>query len=241
MRQRSLDNLLTPPGDYYRISWGFHYDADSPPECIIAWCKTRFERFVIMCPEVSKTGLRHIQGYGETDSPVTKSERQMFQGKGRFAKYLNRDVLRAWWFRPSRKNRQSNIMYVLKDAHKDHVNVSEYNPDLNVDDLEDWVLASYEMNHVERVAPVDPTKKATTYQDKLLFWYTDKPVDERPTSVKPLMFAMLNENIIPWGNVPNSRIIAAAEWLLLNATKGDVRERILHDKMLQLERLYDSM
>lgn len=236
MRQRSLDNMLNE-NEPFRYSFGFNYDSDKGNEALVHFVHTRFEEWNICAEECGKTGLRHLQCYGETKVPISKSERQMFQGNGRYRKYLNETVTKRYWFKDSRKERQVNVMYILKDVKstRQEERVIELNPHHDVIELLDWIEQAHKMYH-EGPAPV--VKEPTNYQDRLFYWYRDLPLDERPLDVLPLIKKMLECNMWVWNNLSERQLVNSAEAILIRCTQGEDRSRVIGAKLARCEEYY---
>lgn len=245
MRQRSLENIL-PSSDkpVYRYSYGFNYvpnDDNTCPQELVDFAHSRFEVFNICAEEFGKSGFWHLQGYGETTTHISKSERQMFQGKGRYTKYLNPDVKKRYWFPESREDRDVNSRYVLKDVK--HYSREERVVLLNKDQDLSYLFKMIDQGHEKfwvNQETDDPTEKPRSYQEKLFYWYHDLPVDERPIDVCDLIDKLLDTHLIPWNNFPERCLISAAECVLLRCTKGEVRERIKAEKMSRVRSVYSN-
>lgn len=237
MVQISLDNyIVEEKKDVHCYAYGFHFVDEHARDALADWCRTRFEVFNVIGIEVSDTGLTHIQAYGESSTVITKSERQMFQGKGRFAKLLNPDVKKKYWFSDRRLTAKRCIYYCLKDT-----------PGMNADLLA--VVRSYNTQHPDEVfdfwlrevaarrqknEQIDKGDSPQSFEQKLLYWYRDIPLDERPKQVLPLIEKMLYANIVPWQNMPNPRLVAAAEAVLCKSLKGDDKRDWVAVKMASL-------
>lgn len=194
----------------FRYAIGFHYSGEYMP--LIEWLDSRFEIECVKSLEISKTGLTHIHAYGETKYEVTKSDRQMFQGKGKYAKYMNKGVKKKYWIKPAKKDRHRNIMYCMKRVKRDGFEavVREINPTIDDGIMNVWIdeaqQTDMEIHH----------STSTTFQDKLIDWYLSLPLGVRPTKLLDIIRGLLTSDIIPWGNMPNSRLVASAEWLYLS-------------------------
>lgn len=218
----------------FRYAMGFHYDRYEP---LCQWLHERFEKDCIMSLEISKTGLYHIHAYGETSMEVEKTERQKFQGNGKYAKYLNQKVKKRYWIKPAKKNRHRNIMYCMKRVIRDNFQdqVRELNPEVDPDLLTSWFDEAQEVDEEIHVG-----KTVTTFQDRLEEWYRNMPVSSRPTDIKSCIYGLLNDEVFRWSNKqPDYRLIAAAEHLLMSKMNPE-RQQAIQRKMCNINELIEK-
>lgn len=248
MRQRSLENLMHPVPGPMRYAYGFYFlvgtngEIETPSfSTLLEYSQQRFEVWNICVVERGdKEHKWHMQCYGETQQPHEKSERQMFQGNGRYRKHLDNSVRKCWWFGSARKERHNNVMYVLKDVKTNGLEdmVCKMNPQHPREDLLNWVDEAHELFHSNEPPPED--KAPRNFQERLFMWYKDKPVEERPTDIMALIELMIREKQVPWQNLPERSLVSAAEAVLLNCTTGDVYDRILTVKMAKVKIYYEQ-
>lgn len=233
VQQTIEQSLASKP--VFRYTFGFHYTQDGP---LIQWAKEHWDLYYIMSYEVSGTGLPHIQGYGERSRETTKGERQVFQGKGRLSKYLNPNVTKKWWISSARKERHRNCMYVLKDVKKSGLvdKTLDLNDHLDRDELMALIdEADRLQEEISRTSEESPRN----FQEKLVDWYTSKPLGLRPTKLKEIIRELLVSDLIPWSNMPNSRLVSAAEWLYVSRYNPE-RINALTAKMYSIEQYLDK-
>lgn len=236
MKQRSLDNLLpSQKNDSYRYSFGFHHVGEKVPSELVDFVYSRFPLWHICVQECSDNGLWHLQCYGETKQAICKSDRQMFQGKGRYSKFLNDKVAKRYWFANSRKERIDNIRYVLKDVKKygREEMVYSLNPQHSREELDKWIEEAHEINWKTDYPPEQ--KEPRNYQEKLIYWYRDLPVDERPVKLRSLIEKMIRCKVVPWQNLHDRALVSSAELILTHCTSGHVFEQVVTDRMKRLD------
>lgn len=216
----------------FRYSFGFHYKSEAE---LLQWIRDAFDIWHIVSYEISTTGLKHIQGYGERSTEFTKGDKQVFQGKGKYSKYLNTDVKKRWWCTPSRCDRQRNVMYVLKDVEKRGIidQIISVNPHLDPSNIRTWVQQSTELQ--EEISGVAPS----SFPERLKHWYSSIPRVDRPTDIISVLRLAYQDEVIPWRHFKTPDSVAAAEYLLaskFNPEKDDFINRKMNGIQMYLEK-----
>lgn len=219
-KQQTIEDCVGKESEF-RYSFGFHYTHEVE---LRQWIHDNFKWYIVSY-EISPTGLKHMQGYGERTCELTKLEKQVFQGRGRYAKYLNPDVKKKWWCTPARSNRYRNVMYVLKDVKKNHFEeaILSLNPCIDRDQMLLWIEESSQLQ--SEIAGME-RERPTTFQHRMEVWYKEIPLYERPTKMLPLISRMLYDRVLPWQYNQDSRVIAAAEHLLFSPMNPDYHDMI---------------
>lgn len=233
MSQTSIEKYCTEISkpNVYRYAFCFHYVTESNRDQLLAYIGERFEVFVAAYGEVSKNALSHIQGYGETFEEVTLKEKKMFKKGGFYRKCLNEDVAKPYGLTIARKNMYTNLMYVMKDHHMLLCTLPE----------EKRVLFEVESRCVNAAIELrDRHKKATsTYENRMVEWYTGLPLSERPQTVEDLCYAILSSGKPSWKYVGGEQdLLKMCRFLLITygtpATREQQKRRLV-DKVVALD------
>lgn len=234
--QQTIEEWLGRQGDF-RYSYMFNY---RDPEPFIEWTRDTMNHWFIMSYEIGSSGNKHLQCYGERSSEISKGEKQVFQGKGKYRKYLSTEVTKPYSLKPSRKSRYVNVMYVLKHVKRDN-RVEEtlaLNSHIDQSTLLIWIDEAARLS--SDIEANVGRRTGTTFQDRLEDWYSNIPLSERPTEVKPCIYRMLDEGVIRWSNQqPDYRLVAAAEHLLMSRHNPE-RQQAIQRKMSNISDLIEK-
>lgn len=227
MEQVSIEKYLTPSSpSRFAYSFSIHLNDAEAYDVVCRYIEERFDIWHVAAPEVSPNGNYHIQGYGETSREFVKNDRKVFQPKGRYYKYINSQIKKPFGCTVARRSRYYNVMYCLKQVYGLSFLCTEKDSDV----LARMVEASRE--YQGDVKPTRLRKEASTsYESKMVRWYLDKPIPDRPQSVSALTQMILDEGMYVWNRYDPRDLLKISRFLLSKcgqpAARAGINARML--------------